>query len=64
MPKNKTHSGTAKRIKVTGAGKLMHQRAGKRHKLEKKPSTLTRRLDGVAEVSAADRSHLRRLLGR
>jgi large subunit ribosomal protein L35 len=64
MPKNKTHSGTAKRIKVTGAGKLMHQRAGKRHKLEKKPSTLTRRLDGVAEVSAADRSRLRRLLGR
>jgi large subunit ribosomal protein L35 len=64
MPKNKPHSGTAKRIKVTGTGKLMHQRAGKRHKLEKKPSTLTRRLDGVAEVSAADRSRLRRLLGR
>jgi len=64
MPKNKTHRGTAKRIKVTGAGKLTHQRAGKRHKLEKKPSTLTRRLDGVTEVSAADRSRLRRLLGR
>jgi large subunit ribosomal protein L35 len=64
MPKNKTHSGTSKRIKVTGTGKLMHQRAGKRHKLEKKPSTLTRRLDGVAEVSPADRSRLRRLLGR
>ena len=64
MPKNKTHSGTAKRIKVTATGKLLHQRAGKRHKLEKKPSTLTRRLDGVAEVSAADRSRLRKLLGR
>jgi large subunit ribosomal protein L35 len=64
MPKNKTHSGTAKRIKVTATGKLLHQRAGKRHKLEKKPSTLTRRLDGVAEVSRADRSRLRKLLGR
>ncbi|MGH3991863.1 MAG: 50S ribosomal protein L35 [Pseudonocardiaceae bacterium] len=64
MPKNKTHSGTAKRIKVTGTGKLLHQRAGKRHKLEKKPSTLTRRLDGVVEVSTADRSRLRKLLGR
>ncbi|HEY3261382.1 MAG TPA: 50S ribosomal protein L35 [Pseudonocardiaceae bacterium] len=64
MPKNKTHSGTAKRIKVSGTGKLLHQRAGKRHKLEKKPSTLTRRLDGVAEASAADRSRLRKLLGR
>ena len=64
MPKNKTHSGTAKRIKVTGTGKLLHQRAGKRHKLEKKPSTLTRRLDGVVEASPADRSRLRKLLGR
>jgi large subunit ribosomal protein L35 len=64
MPKNKTHSGSAKRIKVTGTGKLLHQRAGKRHKLEKKPSTLTRRLTGVVEVSTADRSRLRRLLGR
>jgi large subunit ribosomal protein L35 len=63
MPKNKTHSGTAKRIKVTGTGKLMHQRAGKRHKLEKKPSTLTRRLDGVVEAAPADRRRLRRLLG-
>jgi len=64
MPKNKTHSGTAKRIKVTGTGKLMHQRSGMRHKLEKKPSTLTRRLTGVAEVAPADRSRLRKLLGR
>jgi large subunit ribosomal protein L35 len=64
MPKNKTHNGTAKRIKVTGTGKLMHQRSGKRHKLEKKPSTVTRRLTGVAEVSPADRKRVRRLLGR
>jgi large subunit ribosomal protein L35 len=63
MPKNKTHSGAAKRIKVTGTGKLLHQRAGKRHKLEKKPSTLTRRLDGVVEAAPADRSRLRKLLG-
>lgn len=63
MPKNKTHSGTAKRIKVTGGGKLMHKRAGMRHKLEKKPSTLTRRLNTDAEASPADRSRLRKLLG-
>lgn len=64
MPKNKTHSGAAKRIKVTGTGKLTHQRCGKRHKLEKKPTKLTRRLDGVAEVSAADRGRVRKLLSR
>ena len=25
MPKQKTHSGTKKRVKVTGSGKLLHQ---------------------------------------
>ena len=64
MPKNKTHSGTSKRIKISGAGKLLRQKAGRRHLLERKPSTLTRRLDGVAEVSPADAKKVRRLLGR
>ena len=27
MPKNKTHSGTKKRVKVTGSGKLLAQAA-------------------------------------
>jgi len=31
MPKNKTHSGTAKRVKVSATGKLLRQRAGKRN---------------------------------
>ncbi|HEY0641634.1 MAG TPA: 50S ribosomal protein L35 [Pseudonocardiaceae bacterium] len=64
MPKNKSHSGTRKRIKVTGTGKLIHKRAGMRHKLEKKPSTLTRRLNLDGEVSAADAPRVRKLLGR
>jgi large subunit ribosomal protein L35 len=64
MPKNKTHSGAAKRIRVTGKGKLRRQQAGLRHKLEKKPSTLTRRLSGTAELSPADTRRVKRLLGR
>jgi len=31
MPKQKTHSGLKKRIKVTGKGKLMRGRAYKNH---------------------------------
>ena len=46
MPKNKTHSGTKKRVKVTGTGKLTHAGSGKRHNLESKPTSRTRRLDG------------------
>ena len=35
-----------------------------RHNLEKKPSTLTRRLAGTKEISGADRSRVKKLLGR
>ena len=64
MPKMKTHNGAAKRIKVTGGGKLLFQRAGKRHLLEKKPSKVTRRMTGYAELAPADRKTINRLLGR
>jgi large subunit ribosomal protein L35 len=64
MPKQKTHSGIAKRVKVTGNGKLLRQKAGLRHRLEKKSSELTRRLSGTTEVSKKDRRRVRRLLGR
>ncbi len=63
MPKQKTHSGAKKRFKVTGSGKIMREQAGKRHLLEKKPSTLTRRLTGEVEVAPADRQKIKKLLG-
>ncbi|HEY7048235.1 MAG TPA: 50S ribosomal protein L35 [Jatrophihabitantaceae bacterium] len=64
MPKNKTHSGMKKRVKVTAGGKLLTQRAGKRHNFERKPSTLTRRLTGTTEVAKADAPRVKKLLGR
>ncbi len=64
MPKNKTHSGTRKRFKITGSGKLLRQQAGPRHMFERKPSTLTRRLAGTVEVAPADTKRVRRLHGR
>jgi large subunit ribosomal protein L35 len=63
MPKNKTHKGTSKRIKVTGSGKLVREKAGKRHLLEKKSSKLTRRLSGTVEVAKNDVPRLKKLLG-
>ena len=36
MPKLKTHKGTAKRIKLTGSGKLARERAYGNHILAKK----------------------------
>lgn len=64
MPKMKSHTGMGKRVKVTGRGKIVSEQAGKRHKLEAKPSTRTRRLTGTVEVSKADTKRIKKLLGR
>ena len=63
MPKMKTHSGTKKRIKVTGSGKLMRERTNKRHLLEVKSSKRTRRLSVPKELSPADSKRVKKLLG-
>mgnify|MGYP003301859606 CR=1 FL=1 len=54
MPKMKTHRGAAKRIKVTGSGRLRRRNANKNHILEKKSSTRKRRLGKMSEVDAAN----------
>jgi len=64
MPKMKSHSGAGKRFKVTGKGKLTHERANRRHNFEHKPSTRTRRLAGVQVLAAADLKRVKKLLGR
>jgi len=64
MPKNKTHSGIKKRVKITGTGKLLSQHSGMRHNQERKPSTLTRRLTGTKEIAAVDAPRVKKLLGR
>jgi len=63
MPKMKTHRGAAKRIKVTGTGKLRRRQAYLNHILEKKPSTRTRRLGRETDVAPGDERSVRRLLG-
>jgi large subunit ribosomal protein L35 len=63
MPKMKTHSGAKKRFKVTGSGKVTHERTNRRHLLEVKSSRRTRRLMLDAELSAPDTKKAKRLLG-
>ena len=64
MPKMKTHSGTAKRFKLTGTGKVMRRRAGKNHLLEHKSSRVTRRLAGERAVAKNDVREIKKLLGK
>ncbi len=64
MPKNKTHSGAKKRFRTTGSGKIMRERAGRRHLLEHKSSRKTRRLAADQVVARADKKEVRSLLGK
>lgn len=62
MPKMKTHRGAAKRLSVTGSGKIMRRRTNRSHKLTHKSSKRTRRLGRPAAVSSADERRVRRLI--
>jgi len=64
MPKMKTDKGAAKRIKVTGSGRLRRRRAFLNHILEKKSPARKRRLGTETNISKADLRQVKRLLGR
>jgi large subunit ribosomal protein L35 len=64
MPKMKTHSGAKKRFRQTGTGKIMRERTHRRHLLENKPSTRTRRLALDVTVAKADARKIKKLLGK
>ncbi len=50
MPKLKTHKGLAKRVKVTGRGKLKHRRAGASHLMSVKNAKRRRHIRKTAIV--------------
>ena len=64
MPKMKTHSGTKKRIRVTGTGKVRRQQSGRRHLMANQPSHVKRRLEGTAPVAKPDVKRINKLLGQ
>ena len=63
MPKLKTHKGTAKRIKITGSGKLMRERAFGNHILAKKSKSRKRVIKSAASVSGKNSKNIKRALG-
>jgi large subunit ribosomal protein L35 len=64
MPKMKPHSGTAKRFKLTGSGKVMRRRANRNHLFEHKSSRVTRRLAGELALAPSDVKRIKKLLGK
>ena len=65
MPKMKSHSGTKKRFRRSGTGKLMRAKAFKSHILSKKTTKRTRGFRQETEIAAADAKVVNaRLAGR
>jgi large subunit ribosomal protein L35 len=62
MPKLKTHRGAAKRLKVTGSGKLKRWSGYKSHLLTGKSARRTRRLRTASLVSDAECDRMKKLL--
>lgn len=64
MPKVKTHSGAAKRFKVTKNGKITRAKAFGNHMLEKKSQDRKRGYDKPDAIAKADKSNVRKLLNK
>jgi len=63
MPKMKTDRGAAKRVKLTGTGRLRRRKQNRSHILEKKSSARKRRLGREADFSRGDERRAKRMLG-
>ncbi|MDY2625111.1 MAG: 50S ribosomal protein L35 [Coriobacteriales bacterium] len=63
MPKMKTHKAAAKRVRVTGSGKLMRAKAYKSHILSKKSPKRIRNFRKETTIAPADTKMIKRKLG-
>ncbi len=65
MSKMKTRKAAAKRLTITGSGKLKRRRAGLTHlQTKRSSSTQTRNNDAAKSVAKADYKSVRRMLGQ
>jgi large subunit ribosomal protein L35 len=60
--KLKTNRSAAKRLKVTGSGKIMRRKGWKGHLLSGKNATRKRRLTGSVEVNKDNKKNVKRML--
>ena len=62
--KQKTHSGTKKRFRVTRTGKVMTKNQNRNHLLEKKPAKRRRRLAGTEALAPGAARVVKKLLNK
>jgi large subunit ribosomal protein L35 len=59
----KTDKGAAKRVKITGTGRLRRLQQNRQHGFEKMTSVHTRRLSGEVDFAPGDERRIKRMLG-
>ena len=64
MPKMKSRRAVTKRFRVTGKGKVLFQRAGLRHNLEKVSGKQQRHRSKEAEAAPEIGRRVKRMLGK
>ena len=62
MPKLKTHKATARRMQVSGSGKLMRTRQGKSHLRRNKSKRAVRDYDEMFVLAKADAKRVKKLM--
>lgn len=62
MPKQKTHSSSKKRFKVTGTGKVLRAQAFRRHILSKRPTKRMRHLRHNMTASAQNTKIIKKMI--
>jgi large subunit ribosomal protein L35 len=62
VPKIKTHKATAKRIKVTGSGKILRSRGFQNHKKSAKSKRSLRKMDDMFVANAGMTRRIRALV--
>ncbi len=62
MPKQKTHKGTAKRVKKTATGKLLRRNAFRNHNLEKKGAARKRNYTKSTAIKGKSEKTVNKLL--
>ena len=64
MPKQKTHKGLSKRVKVTGSGKVKRNRTGGGHLMSTKNAKRRRRINSSSIISGVMARTTRRQLNK
>ena len=63
MPKQKTHKGLSKRVKITASGKVKHKRSGAGHLMSSKNAKRRRRISTPANMAKGGAKTVKIMLG-